>query len=466
MTSVSDGTLKRRPAPSLDSVRTRLTRQLPVQLTRSARPAVADGSTVIAAGVSPFTSAPGTARSVAIGRNVSANALGAVVGGLTGAQRGVRLSGTKAGARRGADVSASTLHAGDLVVLHAVDASIDVDPNNRPLFRVTGQVRVTMTASDGMVLADAMVNDTIAIPPRTAIIGVHAAGDTAVSDGLAGWHERSRVARLNSRVAIGTGCALQLEGVVSEAQPAWLSANELIVQATGITTRFVTPARTVIVILAGSDAPTSDDVTLELDGATRKADRKGTVHAPRVVMAGDRTALLYDVVPTRGVALSVRVQPGGQWRLAGVLAGDADSAALAQTIALKGIAPLAGRLLMAANGAPVSVTWEAAPTPFGAVRGTAQRKTVQRKAVQRKTAQRKTASRKKASRKTAGRKRVARTTLAKTTALKKTAKKTANKRATKQTARKTTPKKGAATTGRKVTAKPSTTRRGGARNAR
>ena len=466
MTSVSDGTLKRRPAPSLDSVRTRLTRQLPVQLTRSARPAVADGSTVIAAGVSPFTSAPGTARSVAIGRNVSANALGAVVGGLTGAQRGVRLSGTKAGARRGADVSASTLHAGDLVVLHAVDASIDVDPNNRPLFRVTGQVRVTMTASDGMVLADAMVNDTIAIPPRTAIIGVHAAGDTAVSDGLAGWHERSRVARLNSRVAIGTGCALQLEGVVSEAQPAWLSANELIVQATGITTRFVSPARTVIVILAGSDAPTSDDVTLELDGATRKADRKGTVHAPRVVMAGDRTALLYDVVPTRGVALSVRVQPGGQWRLAGVLAGDADSATLAQTIALKGIAPLAGRLLMAADGAPVSVTWEAAPTPFGAVRGTAQRKTGQRKTVQRKTAQRKTASRKKASRKTAGRKRVARTTLAKTTALKKTAKKTANKRATKQTARKTTPKKGAATTGRKVTAKPSTTRRGGARNAR
>jgi large repetitive protein len=496
MTSVSDGTLKRRPAPSLDSVRTRLTRQLPVQLTRNARPAVAEGGTVIAAGVSPFTSAPGTARSVAIGRNVSANALGAVVGGLSGARLGAPLSGTKSGARRSADASASTLHAGDLVVLHAVDASIDVDPQNRPLFRVTGQARVTMTASDGTVLTDAMVNDTIAIPPRTAIIGVQAGGDTAVTDGLAGWHDRSRVARLNARVAIGTGCALQVEGVVSEAQPAWLTAQELIVQATGVTTRFVAQARTVIVILAGSDAPTPDDVTLELDGATRRADRNGKVHAPRVVMAGDRAALIYDVVPSRGAALSVHVQPGGQWRLAGVLAGDADSASLAQTIALKGIAPLAGRLLMAADGAPVSVTWEAAPTPslpIGARPGTARQKTAG-------TAQRKTTSRERAARKTARQKGAVRTSIVekagvkkaglkktglkkaevkkadvKKTGLKKTAagkrgvKKSVKqgvKQATKHTARRAAPKKIAAKTGRNVTAKSSTTRRGGARNAR
>ena len=470
MTSVSDGTQKRRPAPSIDSVRTRLTRQLPVQLTRSARPGVSDAGTIIAAGAVPFTSAAGTARSVSIGRTGSALALGTVIGGL---------GKTRLGARRGA-TTASTIHAGDLVVLHSVDAPTDLDAQNRPMFTVTGQTRVTMTASDGTVLADAMVRESIVVPPSTAIIGVHAGGDTAVKDGLAGWHERSRMARLNARVAVGPGCALKMEGVVTEAPPAWLTAAELIVQATSITTRFVDAARTVVVVLAGSETPTPDDVTIELDGATRVADRKGNVREPRVVMIGDRTALIYDVKPAKTGNVSVFVQPGGQWRLAGVLGGDVDSETLARNIAMKGIASVAGRLMLAADGAPVSVNWEPPPVvvlpgPVGIARKKAAvrkssakksaRKTSARKTAPRKTSTRKTTAKKRATKKAVPKKRAATTRTAATT------KRIPGKRGSPKRAATTrsvaTTKRAAQTRATaKRSTKKTTTTRGGARNAR
>jgi hypothetical protein len=294
-----------------------------------------------------------------------------------------------------------------------------------------------MTASDGHVLEDATVDDTITIPPRTAIIGVHAGGNTAVIDGLAGWHERSRVARLNSRVAMGPGCSLQLDGVVTEAQPAWLSAAALLVQATGITTRFVNPVQTVVVLLAGSEAPTPDDIVIELDGATRVADRSGVVRPPRVVMAGDRTALLYDVKPAKTGTVSVHVQPGGHWRLAGVLGGDAESEALSRSLAMKGVAPIAGRLLLAADGAPVAVTWEGPPAvvlpgPFGARR----RKSARAEAA--------TASSRTASGRTSGaRTRVTTTSAAKKSAAKKSAakKSTAKKSSAKKSSGRASPAK-------------------------
>jgi hypothetical protein len=223
---------------------------------------------------------------------------------------------------------------------------------------VTGQARVTMAASDGTVLLDATVKDAVAIPPRTAMIGVQAGGDAGVRDGLAGWHEASRLARMNARVAVGPGCTLQIEGVVSEAPPTWLGAGEIIAQATAVTTHFTGSARTIAVVLAGSDTPSIDGILVELDGATRVAEKGGEPRAPRVVMAGRRAVLLYDVKPARNAAISVRVQSGGPWRLSGVMAGDADSETLARTIATTGAEAVAGRLLLAADGAPVSVTWE------------------------------------------------------------------------------------------------------------
>ncbi len=410
-TSVSDGRLKRRPAPTIDSVRSRLTRQLAVQLTRTARPGVSEAGTIIAAGVVPFTAAPGTARSLAAGRTASARAFAGIVGGLGGGLDGQR-GGRRA--RAAAAAAAPALYAGDLVVLHCPDSSSDLDATDRPRFTLTGQARVTMAASDGTVLLDATVKDAVAMPPRTALIGVQAGGDTGVRDGLAGWHEASRLARVNARVAVGPGCTLQIEGVVSEAPPTWLGAGEIIAQATAVTTRFTGSARTIAVVLAGSDTPSIDSVVLELDGATRVTEKGSEPRTPRVVMAGRRAVLLYDVKPARDAAISVRMQPGGQWRLSGVLAGDADSEALARTIATKGVEAVAGRLLLAADGAPVSVTWEppkrrgpsAAPRKKSSGRKSAAKKskvakkTAKKKTVKKTTAKKTTTKRKSSSRAT------------------------------------------------------------------
>jgi hypothetical protein len=422
-TTVSDGRLKRRPAPSIETARSRLTRQLAVTLTRTPRPGVSEAGTLIAAGVVPFTAAPGTTRSLAAGRTASGRAFAGIVGGLSGPQR---TRSTRAGAGEGAP----SLHAGDLVVLHCPDSSSDVDATDRPRFTLSGQARVTMTASDGSVLLDATVKDAVAIPPRTALIGVQAGGDTGVRDGLAGWHESTRLARMNARVAVGPGCTLQIEGVVSEAPPAWLVANEVIAQATAVTTRFTSAPRTIAVVLTGTETPSFDGVVLDLDGAARVAD-KGEPRAPRVVMAGRRAVLLYDVKPAREGVVSVRVQPGGPWQLSGMLAGDTDSETLARTIATKGIDGVAGRILLAADGEPVSVTWEppkgGGASPVGRARTSTPAKSA------RKTAVKKPATRKSAIKKSAPKKSVVRKTTAKKTAVKKAAgKKSAAKKSAKK----------------------------------
>ena len=353
MTSVSNKALKRRPAPSLDSVRMRLTRQLPTQLARVARAGVVNGGTLLAVGAAPFTAVPGVARSRAVGKHLSGSALGAVVGGL---------QSVGVGPGR-APESPEQLHAGDLVVLHAPDASSDVDTTLRPSLSLTGKARITMTASDGTVLGDVTADKFVVIPPRTALIGIQAAGDIAGADGLAGWHERTRIARFNRSVAVGPGCALTFDGVANDVLAAWCDAGDALADATAVTTRFASPVKTIVVVLAGRDEPDADDVVLDLVGASRVKEKSGALRSARVVMAGDRAAMLYDIVPLRGANVSVSVRIGGIWRLAGVLGGMVSSATLVRRIAERGVVAVAARLLVAADGKPITVTWIAPPVP-------------------------------------------------------------------------------------------------------
>src|SRR5665647_3149232 len=83
-TTVADGRLKRRPAPSVDSVQGRLALHLPVSLSRAAVPAVASAGTLIASGAVPRTDAPGSMRSFTGGR-IGSSALQGLVSGLAGA---------------------------------------------------------------------------------------------------------------------------------------------------------------------------------------------------------------------------------------------------------------------------------------------------------------------------------------------------------------------------------------------
>ena len=102
-TSIANKKLKRRPAPTVDSVRSRLTRELPVRLTRMARPGTAADGTLLSTGVVPFTAAPGTSRSVAVGRTSSGNALDDLVKGLGVVAR-----------KPSASTAPKMLHAGDV----------------------------------------------------------------------------------------------------------------------------------------------------------------------------------------------------------------------------------------------------------------------------------------------------------------------------------------------------------------
>jgi large repetitive protein len=263
----------------------------------------------------------------------------------------------------------SALHAGDLVLLVAPDASIDLDAKARPVLSVSGPARVTIAASDGSVLADETVTKRIVVPPRAALVGVQAGGSTSVNDGLAGWHERSRLGRFNARVALGPGCTLQTEGTVREAAPAWLAGSEVVGAASAVTTRFTAAVKTLVVVLAGAEVPSLTETAIELEGAARATNGRGaerTERPPRLVMAGDRAHLIYDVVAARDAAVTVRVQPGGSWRLAGVLGGEMDSETVARAIAVRGVAAIAARLLVAADGEPIAVTWEPPPAPRGA----------------------------------------------------------------------------------------------------
>lgn len=354
-TTIADQSLKRRPAPTIDSVRTRLTRRsLPVQLARTPRPgAVADG-TIIAAGAVPFTAAAGTRRSMAVGRSANGVSLDTMVSGLKPERLGKRRAPTP-----------SSVHAGDLVVLASPDAAIDLDARRRPSIRVSAQARVTMVEADGMVLVDATVTERITVPPKTAMIGVQAGGSVAVEDGLLrGWHARTRIARLSARVGVAPGCALIMEGAVVEGSASWMEARMAIADASAITTRFAETVRTIVVVLAGATVPNLDGITLELRGATRVTERDGSRRAPRVVMRGAQSVLVYEVMPDRGAtSVSVRVVPGGQWQLSGVLGSDVAAATIARSLSLRGVAACAGRLLMAADGQPITVEWAAAKGP-------------------------------------------------------------------------------------------------------
>jgi hypothetical protein len=237
---------------------------------------------------------------------------------------------------------------------------------------------------------------------------------------------------------------------VRQATSGWLGASALVAEATSVNTRFTVPVRTVIVVLAGADTPSFDEVIVELTGAKRVADKAGVERAPRVVMSGSRATLIYDVVPTRGMTVAVSVQTGGQWRLAGVLGGMLDSTTVAQTIAVRGVAAVVGRLLVAADGAPVVVDWNPPPDRVGA---RTEKKSATRAATKKTTAKksaRRGSSTTSAATKSVSTKSATKTVTRKTSAAKKsTTRSTAKKRVSKKSpARRTTARTTATTTRR------------------
>jgi hypothetical protein len=372
-TTVASKVVKRRLAPTVDSVRGRLGVQLPITLTRAAAPVHSDGTTVVASAPAPFTDVAGVARSSAGGR-VGAPVLGGLVSGLGAAVpapaparsgpgprragRGIP-SGSRAAPPDGA--AGQALRCGDLVVLHLPDAAIDVDPEHRPTLQVTGRARVTMLSGRGIGY-DADLNDAgIPVPAGTDVVAVHADVSAAAPDGLPGWHSRSRIGRIGTHAAVGAGCAIIVDGVGGSSVLAWGAAAEVVSAAARITTRFTIPVTTVAIALAG-DQPTSlDPTSLQLLGARVATDNTGAELAPTVVSLGPVSVLVYPVVPEPGaVAAQVAVSPGSAWALAGVFGSEDGVAETAELLAQRGLTGVGARLLATA-GPGVQIAWEAVP---------------------------------------------------------------------------------------------------------
>lgn len=373
-TTVADGRLKRRPAPSTVSVQSRLATRLPIALTRSSPAVTKAGATLAATTYVPRTTAASTGH-VSTGSRLSARDLQGLVTGLgpsaglvPRAERTRRLS--RGASARNAEL-AQSIAAGDIVILESLDARYDGDPDRRPQLTIAGTGRVLALTGRSIVMdveVDGRRADQfVPVPPGATLIAVHAGGDIDPELGFAGWHDGSRIARVGDRAGLAAGCALSVDGLaVQEGQGvAWQPAHSLTGGAREVLTRFTRPVRTVAIALtrsggSGPDATVPADLPpetdLKLSGAVVARD-DGADRPPILVALGGVSVLVYAVVPddeTSGVAVTVTNGPA--WSLVGVVGGDDSPDDVAAQIAGAGLPGVISRVT-AVEG-QVAVGWQ------------------------------------------------------------------------------------------------------------
>lgn len=361
-TSVADGRLKRRPAPTVESVRGRIALHLPTAvLGRAATPTVATSGTVVSSAEPPRTETPGTMRSY-VGARVGAPALQGVVGGLTTGWA-PRAVSRRMGARRAAlaDAMGSTMRSGDVVVLQLPDAAFDIDAGNRPSIAIAGRARVTAVLGR-TVLADAVVADKPVVVPRlTSHVAVQADGVLAPADGYAGWHARSRVARVGTQAAVAAGCVLSVDATGSGPVMEWDTAGAVVHDAIEVRTVFAAPASTVLVALTGTTSRSLVPTQLTLAGARVATGAAGADLPPAAVTLGATSVLVYRVVPDPdAAAMTVTVTAGGGWVVSGVAATDDTVSDAMALVAKQQLSGVIGKVL-ATSGPGCSVDWVPAP---------------------------------------------------------------------------------------------------------
>jgi len=374
-TTVADGRLKRRPAPTLESVKGRLGAHVPVVLRRAAAPGVVRGGTVLATTL-PRTDVVGAARTYAVGRvgsSLANGGAGPIVGGLGGLAGTTRPTPRRNSRAARADASGARLRPGDLVVLRSPDAQIDVDAERRPSLAVDGSARI-VTVTGRTVTGDTVVSGaSLDVPVGTTLVAAHAGGSTSPAGGAAtaGWTARSRVARLGSHVGVSAGCTLSVDAAGGSFQNAtamgWCEADELVASAREIITRFTAPATVIAVALTGQAPSSLTPADIEFIGATPVLAADGSARPPVAVVLGSTSVLVHEVVPDReqiaegGVRVVVR--SGGTWQVTGVLAAvdpEGGHTAYAERLARDGLDAVVGRLL-ATDGDGAQLTWTDAP---------------------------------------------------------------------------------------------------------
>jgi large repetitive protein len=257
-----------------------------------------------------------------------------------------------------------TVRPGDLILAEMPNAARDLDataPRHTVSVQGNAAVRVVALTVTGQVLLDAAgLQLTVTIPQHAARVALWCVGgDGTRPAGLAGWADLSRLPQVGSRTLLAADAVVN--GAASARRgPAAVSAATVpaaaAVQDSGfVTTLLPADTRTVVVSVdpAGDDRDLTG-LTLGLDGAARAAGADGTPTPPTVVTAGARMHLLYPVVPSAGVEVTVGTD--ARWRLAGVLGGPADVATSAAQLAAQGAAAAVAPLVRAPAGS-ARVMW-------------------------------------------------------------------------------------------------------------
>jgi hypothetical protein len=330
-------------------VRGRLGAELPVQLHRTAPSATRIDETVVLT-TYPRTDFAGSTMSQTGGR-FDAPHLGQLVSGL---QAGPR-------SRPRATDTSSAIRGGDVLVIEQVDATIDTAAG-RPALAVDGSARVVMIKPNGRVVTDrSVLDDEVIVPPGVRMIAVHAAaasGDPASVAGgggvpLAGWHVRSRLARLGVRSALGAGCVVCSDAPAPDRRTGWVTGDELVSEATTVTTSFPTSAEFVVVVLDGVAPADLDPLSITFAGCRRAVDGAGQTRRPTVVQAGSQSLVFVGIAMDAGVTgFTVTARAGGGWRIGGALAGRGAVGDVAAHAAEVGVDAIAARLLAGTGSGP------------------------------------------------------------------------------------------------------------------
>jgi len=335
----------RRLAEVADAVGPQVAARLAVVAGRGA----SDGTTVMAAGAVPVS------RSWRMGT-------AAVAGSGEGADGRARLRAIEDGLTT--DVPDADLAAGEIAVFALPNAAADTESEPRPTLSVEGAARVVMIDAAGGVVLDESTTDRAEhlVPVGCASIAVVAGPAIESGRALRGWHTGLAVAYAGRATAVLPGGIVRFEGArVARGRErfaaGWVLAAELARDAGLVVTHFAERAATVAVLVEGANVdPASIGIGLT---DARIGDAAEVVPAPVAVVAGLRTALLYDVSTDGPFTVTVRAPADG--RLAAVLASAADVTAVAADVGAIGVESLVPAVAVP-GPERVRVTWHPAPT--------------------------------------------------------------------------------------------------------
>lgn len=260
------------------------------------------------------------------------------------------------------------LQPGEIAVLRMPNARHDVaEARTRPRLEITGgPSRVIVLGAGGDVLLDGPpVRNAVTLAEGAERIAVLALGDgDPVAGGLSGWHAGQELAYIGWMTAAAPGALVQVEGTrpLSRRQQryraGWTPAAELVRDATIVSTRFADPVTAIVVAL--DDPGTLDEgryVSLDLVGATRPLDRNGDPVPPALVVSGNRSFLVYAVIPDeKAGAVEVGVARESGWKLAGVLGAQDTVSSVVDRLARLGLDAITRPYATGREGA-VAIRW-------------------------------------------------------------------------------------------------------------